>query len=173
MKLFGRHSFFRGKSLMELTAQLKNPKGRVVTRVSFERYPEKSYYILSHVEHGYHGKNLTGVAWGTKVFRGNKYPKLIRIDAGGKRDWRLIPKDEEEEFCKIDKVHEPKIKAEDIDTRLPPVMEIVLKRNFKQRNVAFEGTPNLKEFIKLNSDLMKRIEYFNAQKDCSPKEQTS
>lgn len=39
---------------MELTAQLKNPKGRVVTRLAFERYPEKSYYILSHVEHGYH-----------------------------------------------------------------------------------------------------------------------
>lgn len=56
MKLFGRHSFFHGKSLMELTAQLKNPKGRVVTRLTFERYPEKSYYILSHVEHGYSGQ---------------------------------------------------------------------------------------------------------------------
>jgi hypothetical protein len=56
MKLFGRHSFFHGKSLMELTAQLKNPRGRVVTRLTFERYPEKSYYILSHVEEGYNGQ---------------------------------------------------------------------------------------------------------------------
>jgi hypothetical protein len=41
---------------MELTAQLKNPKGRVVKRLTFERYPEKSYYILSHVEQGYSGQ---------------------------------------------------------------------------------------------------------------------
>ena len=59
MKLFGRPSFFHGKSLIELAAQLKNPKGRVVSRISFERYPEKSYYILSHVELGYH-KGVSG-----------------------------------------------------------------------------------------------------------------
>lgn len=151
---------------MELTAQLKNPKGRVVTRLAFERYPEKSYYILSHVEHGYHKGNLTGYAWGTRVFRGYTFPGVKRIDAGGKRDWHLIPKEEEEEFCKIDKVYKPNFTPEKIDTRLPPLMEIVLKRNLKQRNVAFEGTPNLEGFYDFKcKDETKRGLYFNSLKD--------
>jgi hypothetical protein len=114
------------------------------------------------------------VAWGTKIFRGYRYPKVTRIDAGGKRDWRLIPKEEEEEFCKIDKVHEPKFKPEDIDYRLPPLMEIVLERNLKQRNVAYEGTPKLEGFVRFNKDdVTKRGVYLNAQKNSDSQAQTS
>lgn len=114
------------------------------------------------------------MAWGTKVFRGYKYPNITRIDAGGKRDWRLIPKEEEEEYCKIDKVHEPKFKPEDIDTRLPPLMEIVLERNLKQRNVAYEGIPKLEGFVTFNKDdVTKRGVYFNAQKSSDSQTQTS
>ena len=110
-------------------------------------------------------QSLTGFAWGTRVFRGFKYPTITRIDAGGKRDWRLIPKEDEEEFCKIDKVHEPKYRSDEVDTRLPPVLELVIKRNFKQRKVAFEGTPNLEGCFKWESnDLTKRGIYFDAHK---------
>lgn len=111
-------------------------------------------------------KNLTGYAWGTRVFRGYTFPGVRRIDSGGKRDWHLIPKEEEEEFCKIDKVYKPNFTPEKIDTQLPPLMEIVLKRNLKQRNVAFEGTPNLEGFYDFNSkDETKRGLYFNSFKD--------
>lgn len=41
--------------------------------------------------------------WAEKVFRGRKYPKIVEIcSASYKPDYRLIPKDEEESYCKTD-----------------------------------------------------------------------
>lgn len=65
------------------------------------------------------------------MFRGYTFFGVRRIDFGGKRDWYLILKEEEEEFCKIDKVYKLNFILEKIDIRLFFLMEIVLKRNLK------------------------------------------
>lgn len=45
-----------------------------------------------------------------KVFRGRKYKNLVDIcSTSYKADYKLIPKSEEENFCKIDKVSEEKV----------------------------------------------------------------
>lgn len=44
-----------------------------------------------------------GTAWGEKVYRGQIFG-ITRIDAGYKADWFLVPKNEEEKFCKITSV---------------------------------------------------------------------
>lgn len=41
--------------------------------------------------------------WAEKVFRGRKYPKIVEVcSVSYKADYRLIPKDEEEEYCKTE-----------------------------------------------------------------------
>lgn len=60
-------------------------------------------------------KNLIGYVWGIRVFRGYTFFGVRRIDFGGKRDWYLILKEEEEEFCKIDKVYKLNFILEKID----------------------------------------------------------
>ncbi|KAJ8319232.1 hypothetical protein KUTeg_004323 [Tegillarca granosa] len=121
-KYIGRVGVQHGKTLYEIAANLKNlGVGRVVYRHTFaERYPEKSYYILT--------KDFTfGEAYGYKVFRGAKFPKPVRIDTGFRTDWKLVPKEDEEEFCKIDKVHTKHFDENCLEHKLPPLMEYIMK----------------------------------------------
>ena len=49
-KLVGRESYFFGKTLFEIAANLKSCEGRVVARKVFlDRYPEKSFYVIEKV----------------------------------------------------------------------------------------------------------------------------
>lgn len=50
IKLIGREGHFKGKTIYQIALNLKNfGVGRVVTRKAFQRYPEKSYYVLTKV----------------------------------------------------------------------------------------------------------------------------
>lgn len=64
----------------------------------------------------------------------------MRIDSGGKSDWILIPKDEEAEFCKIDKVFEPE-KYIPPTHSVPPIFDIVVKRDMKALGKPVESEP--------------------------------
>lgn len=51
VKLIGRKTDFKGKTLWEIVGNLKNfGVGRVVVRNMFERYPEKSFMRILKVE---------------------------------------------------------------------------------------------------------------------------
>lgn len=51
VKLIGRKTDFKGKTLWEIVGNLKNfGVGRVVVRSMFERYPEKSFMRILKVE---------------------------------------------------------------------------------------------------------------------------
>ncbi|ESO87410.1 hypothetical protein LOTGIDRAFT_235086 [Lottia gigantea] len=102
-RFIGRESHFRGKTLYEIASNLKNfGEGRVVTRLAFHnRYPEKSFYRLTKVVPNFTDTDLRkGKAWGEKVFRGDNCG-VREINSGSKMDWKLIEREDEEEFCKL------------------------------------------------------------------------
>ncbi|XP_069125722.1 small ribosomal subunit protein mS34-like [Argopecten irradians] len=127
IRYVGRESHFKGKTLFEIAANLKSCKGRVVYRQGFLKDPEKTFVILEDVKPNLSNEDFkSGTVTGYRVFRGHKFDRLFQINSGMKQDWHLIPKAEEAEFCKIDKVFQV------VDTRpstmtLPPVMAAKLK----------------------------------------------
>ncbi|XP_033745269.1 uncharacterized protein LOC117330847 [Pecten maximus] len=129
IRYVGRESHFKGKTLFEIAANLKSCKGRVVYRTGFLKYanPDKSYVILEDVKSNLSTQNFkSGTVTGYRVHRGHTFDKLFQINSGMKQDWHLVPKGDESEFCKIDRVHQV------IDKRMktmtvPPVMAAKLK----------------------------------------------
>lgn len=127
VRYVGRESYFKGKTLFEIAANLKTCKGRVVYRNKYLRYPEKTYCILEDVVPDLSNQNFkAGTASGIKVFRGARSDNVSPINTGMKQDWFLVPKEEQEEFCEIDKVHHPCSKCPPT-IQLPPLMAVVLK----------------------------------------------
>ncbi|KAF7270430.1 hypothetical protein GWI33_016580 [Rhynchophorus ferrugineus] len=82
-------------------------KGRIITRSKFERYPEPTYMKILKVEalpkpENESPDNLRKVrVLIEKTFRGKTLPKPILLESATyKPDYKLIPKDEEANFCK-------------------------------------------------------------------------
>ncbi|CAL1528986.1 unnamed protein product [Lymnaea stagnalis] len=138
IRYIGREPFHKGKSLFEICRQLRDlGVGRVVYRKSFAlKWPTQlSYYRLTQVTPDMTCKEFCkGTAWGQMVFRG-KETGLAEITSGHKFDWILVPKEEEEEYCKspevfdVDKIAIPKYIA------CPPLLEIVLKQEIKAKGM--------------------------------------
>ncbi|KAG8233799.1 hypothetical protein J437_LFUL008019 [Ladona fulva] len=122
IKYIGRTTTFRGKSLWEIVGNLKDfGVGRMVVRSNLERYPEPSYMRVVKVEAVAKNEGIRRVqVWVEKVFRGRKYPNPIKIFlASYKKDYRLIPKDEEEVYAKGTK---PAESSSYEDRILPPTL---------------------------------------------------
>ncbi|XP_029634107.1 28S ribosomal protein S34, mitochondrial [Octopus sinensis] len=118
-----------GKTLFSLLTNLKNNGvGRVVVRHSFlNRYPEKSYYRLTEVQPNFcDSQRRTGIAKGIKVFRGKEYPHPCGINACHKADWRLIPKEEEEEFCKLTATDVRETRTVPLTMEFPPLLKAMI-----------------------------------------------
>jgi small subunit ribosomal protein S34 len=64
--------------------------------------------------------------WAEKVFRGRKYPKIVEVcSASYKADYRLLPKDEEEAYCKTDsQVTLEKVKILPRTMPFPPLLRV-------------------------------------------------
>ncbi|KAK7473384.1 hypothetical protein BaRGS_00035357 [Batillaria attramentaria] len=126
-RFVGREAIFRGKSLFELCCNLKNfGEGRVVYRHNLRRFPEPSYYRLTTVEPDMSDtERLGGQAWGEKVYRGLQ-EGVSQIDAGYKTDWWLVPKEAEEEFCKITAVMDKKPQPPS-HIPCPPLLELMVR----------------------------------------------
>jgi small subunit ribosomal protein S34 len=64
--------------------------------------------------------------WAEKVFRGRKYPKIVEVcSVSYKADYRLIPKDEEEEYCKTDShLTMDKVKILPRTVPFPPLLRV-------------------------------------------------
>ncbi|XP_046361199.1 28S ribosomal protein S34, mitochondrial-like [Haliotis rufescens] len=157
IRYVGRESYFRGKTLFEIAANLRNcGEGRVVTRFKFaERYEEKSYYRLTKVTPDLSDKTTrSGKAWGVKVFRGENLG-VRQIDAGMKADWRLIPREEESTYCQelsqprprnvvpkyadipplLGLLAKQEMSARGEDTSQPLRMELNIKKDFLNRAI--------------------------------------
>ncbi|OWF49787.1 uncharacterized protein LOC110451245 [Mizuhopecten yessoensis] len=130
IRYVGRESHFTGKSLFEIAANLKSCKGRVVhrSRMKFDpNYKEKTYVTLEDVKPDLSKPNFKGgTVTGYRVHRGNISDKLVQINSGMKQDWHLVSKEDEEEFCKIDRVHKVNYNRPKI-YQLPPTLAAKLK----------------------------------------------
>jgi small subunit ribosomal protein S34 len=64
--------------------------------------------------------------WAEKVFRGRKYPKIVEVcSVSYKADYRLIPKDEEEEYCKTESLLTlDKVKILPRTVPFPPLLRV-------------------------------------------------
>ncbi|KAH9498859.1 28S ribosomal protein S34, mitochondrial [Bulinus truncatus] len=132
IRYIGRQPFFKGKALYEICRQLRDfGIGRIVYKTSLaEKWPtQKTYYRLTKVVPDMTCKEDTfqGTAWGYEVFRG-KETGLKQITTGHQFDWILVPKNEEEEFCKNSEVFDIDINSLPKTISCPPLLAMNLKK---------------------------------------------
>ncbi|KAJ3661832.1 hypothetical protein Zmor_006214 [Zophobas morio] len=138
-KYIGRKTDFKGKTLWEIVGNLKNfGVGRVVVRSMMERYPEPSYFRILKVEplqcpQVQSVDNLRKVrVLVEKTFRGMTFPKPVTIErASYKTDYRLLSKDEEEEYCKKVLPKEVQVYPNTMD--FPPLLQEYIIREKKTK----------------------------------------
>ena len=76
-----------------------------------------------------------GIAYGVRVFRGENMGEK-KIDAGGRRDWRLVPKEDEAELIKLAENAPARVKnVIDPVVTLPPLMEELLIQEMKNEGI--------------------------------------
>ena len=93
-------------------------------------------------------------AWGLRTFRGVELGEY-RIDAGLKADWILIPKDEEESFCKIDAKHEMRKSNIPQHIQFPPLLEALVRQELEARGE--DASKPLKLPIFIHKGVVSRI----------------
>ncbi|KAK9887128.1 hypothetical protein WA026_020575 [Henosepilachna vigintioctopunctata] len=134
-KYIGRTLDHKGKTLWEIIGNLKNCGiGRVIARNMFERYPEPTFMRILEVEaHPSPEKITMDDRRRVKVlvdytFRAKRLPEPLIIDAiSYKADYKLIPKDEEANYCKGNSIP-MKLMPKMIE--LPPLLkELVIRDN--------------------------------------------
>lgn len=161
IKYIGRTTDFKGKTLWEIVGNLRNfGVGRIVVRSMFERYPEKSFMKILKVEAQPNEVDLVLLLCFLpetddfiylqdirkvkitveKVFRGRKSPKPVEIlSTSYKADYRLIPKEQEKEYCTVDAVHTGNVLPNELD--FPPLLrEFIIKET---------GNPNPQLSLKI------------------------
>lgn len=134
VRYIGRKTFYHGKTLFHIAKNFKNfGVGRMVQRHNFFRYEEPSYYILTKVIPDMTcQKQEKGTAYGIRVFRGENQGEK-KIEAGGRCDWRLVPKEEEAELIKLAESCQPRPRnVIDPVLNLPPLMEDLLRQEMKE-----------------------------------------
>lgn len=76
------------------------------------------------------------------VFRGKRYPDTVIQTTSYKPDYRLIPKDEEEEYCKFTEVKKEE-KIFPRTTVFPPLMRELILREAKASGQEIKAEPQL------------------------------
>lgn len=141
IKYIGYPSPYVGKHLLWLLGNLKNfGVGRVVTRTSFERYPEPSYYIITKVRPHMDDANQYGDVWAETVFRGRRLG-VIQLESPQVPDYKLVPRSEEARLLSLPVV-DPVPKVLPRYLKMPPLMRIIVERDLKAKGVVEE--PKLK-----------------------------
>ncbi|ESO01312.1 hypothetical protein HELRODRAFT_174863 [Helobdella robusta] len=149
VKFVGKTLNFSGKRLFDILCRLQNfGIGRIVYRNSFyERYDEPCYIRITGVDPDMSdptqsslNKRSESVAYGTQVFRGENMGE-IKIRNGAKADWRLVMKQDEEEFLRKANSVPKRVKTEPPKAvRFPPLLEQFLIQEANERgNVSEEG----------------------------------
>lgn len=130
----GKPSKDIGKTVFEILANLKNfGVGRMLTKNEWNSYTEPSYHIIKRVQTYMDPELKYGTIWCETVIRGKRLPGIRPIgpNVTYKPDFRLIPKDEEEQFIGGYPI---KDLADDKNIlpkyyQLPPLMQEWLNRN--------------------------------------------
>ncbi|XP_022108405.1 28S ribosomal protein S34, mitochondrial-like [Acanthaster planci] len=134
MERVHRHVWFTGKNLINILTELPNYGiGRLVTRRRWTMlFPENEpcYLKVTRVKIDCTRPELDqGQVWGELTYRGYKREDLeIQVGAWWKKEWELIRKADEEEFCKFTPKPEH-FHVAPSHARMPPLLEaMVLKQ---------------------------------------------
>lgn len=80
--------------------------------------------------------------WVEKTFRGKTFPNPVVIESASyKADYRLIPRDEEEHYCKVDVKEDTKIFPKYFE--FPPVMKELILRDIRKEGGEVTEEPKL------------------------------
>jgi len=154
----GLDPIHNGKRLFDLLCNLKNfGRERIIYSTLEQKYQEPSFYriLLAQLEmdldkpHTF-GKEKPWTQTGTssrivteRVYRGMRYTEPFNLTAELNKqmqfaDYRLVPKDEEELFCRWNEVqdYDPVKHAPERSKymEMPPLMRLVVARNRKAKN---------------------------------------
>ena len=83
------------------------------------------------------------VAYGKYVFRGKEIGER-RIDSGWKADWRLVPKEEEEEFIEMANSLKRQPKRVTNEAPFPPLLEYFYRQQMEEAGTPLTEKPMLK-----------------------------
>lgn len=128
----GKPSKHIGKTAFQILANLKNfGVGRMLTRHEFDAFPEPSYHIVKKVEARMDPELKFGTIWCETVVRGKRLPGVRPLKITYRPDFRLIPKDEEQEFVKDYKIENLGDKVNILPKyySVPPLMREFLLRH--------------------------------------------
>lgn len=143
VKYIGYPSPYVGKHLLWLLGNLKNfGVGRIITRTSFERYPEPSYYVITKVVPYMDDANQYGDVWAQTVFRGRRVG-VVQLESPQVPDYKLVPKSEEARLLSLPVV-DPVPKVLPRYLKMPPLMRIIVERDLKAKGVADVVEPRLR-----------------------------
>lgn len=142
IKYIGFPSKYVGKHLLWLLGNLKDfGVGRVVTRTTFERYPEPTYFVITKVLPYMDDANQYGEVWAETVFRGRRLG-VMQMESPHVPDYKLVPKSEEDRLLALP-VSEPVQKILPRYIKMPPLLRMIVERNMKAEG-ASDGEPKLR-----------------------------
>ncbi|BET02911.1 ribosomal protein S34 [Nesidiocoris tenuis] len=144
IRLIGRTTDFRGKTLWEILGNLKDHGvGRLVQRNRFQRYPVPSFFRILRVEplpdvEG--SKKLSEVrkvrAVVEKVFCGVQYPRPVELESQTyKADFQLVPKHEEAALWKSIEQVEVQKRILPSHVEFPPLLKYMLISEMKAKHL--------------------------------------
>lgn len=82
--------------------------------------------------------------WVEKVFRGVKHPKPVLIESASyKPDYKLIPKDQEESYCRLSEVKDKSAKILPKTLKLPPILAELIKRDILAKGEKITEQPTI------------------------------
>ena len=141
-KYFGHPAKYHGKPLLHILSNLKNfGVGRIIARSSFEKEPshgdQPSFYRILWVQPMMEAQSVAGSVVAERVRRGVRYTEPVQLrDVAPVPDFKLVPRDLEQEYCKWDKVRDfnPEIDfvTEPKYYTMPPLL--IVKTSLMERN---------------------------------------
>jgi len=134
----GLDAVHHGKKLFPLLCHLKNfGKGRIVYSTLEQQFPEPSFYKILLAQPEMDDAMRYGRIVAERVYRGKRFKEPYNM--AGKQtifpDFRLVPKDQEDEFCRWSEIvdydpsaHAP---ARSKYMEMPPLLKLVMERTKK------------------------------------------
>ena len=104
----------------------------MITRHEFDAFPEPSYHIVKSVETYMDPELKYGTIWCETVIRGKRLPGIRPLKISYRPDFRLIPRDEEQEFFRGYNVENlgDQVNILPAKYEIPPLMREYMKRHF-------------------------------------------
>lgn len=142
-KYFGYQARFHGKPLFHILCNLKEfGKGRIVTRSTHEVEPQHkqlpSFYRILWAQPLMDEHTLEGRIVAERVRQGVRYQDPVDLaDLAPLPDFRLVPRDMEEEVCQWQKLrmYSPEVDcvSEPAHFTVPPLLRLLMERNMRER----------------------------------------